>query len=60
MPDETDGLSPDSERHLFLLTVIVAAVLVLVLAGISFAIWPRAKDGSLWWNPQAGIIIMMV
>ena len=58
--DEVSSLSPESEKRLLWLTVIVGAVLLLVLAEVSYLIWPRDANGALIWKPEKGIIIMWV
>lgn len=58
--DEVSNVGPESEKRLLWLTVIVAAVLLLVLAAVSYLIWPRDANGALIWKAEDGIIIMWV
>ena len=57
--EERKSLQPADEKRLLWLTILVAAVLMLVLAAISLALWPREADGRLWWNPQGSNIFIM-
>lgn len=58
--DEASSLGHDSEKRLLWLTVIVGAVLLLVLAAVSYLIWPHDANGRPIWKPEEGIIIMWV
>lgn len=59
--DEVGSLGPENEKRLLRLTVIAGAVLLLVLGGVSYLIWPRDDaTGALIWKPEKGIIIMWV
>ena len=58
--DESDALSVEGERRLLRLTIVVAAVLVIVLAAVSFAIWPRNDKGALEWKSGQNFAIMFV
>lgn len=58
--DQRDGLSRESEKRLLWLTVVFAAVLLLVLAAVSVVIWPRNPEGKPIWDSAKNTIIMFI
>jgi hypothetical protein len=60
LSEESRGLPPQDDKRLFWLTILVAVVLVLTLAAVTYAIWPRI-DGELKpLQPGEDLFIMWV